>query len=424
MPLKIKSIQKGSLADEHGIEPNDAIISLNGIEIRDFLDLELYASDFRLDFVLEDKFQNRRDLTIYRESAKPLGIIPEEYRHKYCQNNCIFCFIDQMPPRMRKTLYAKDDDYLFSYVFGNYITLTNLSQDEIDRIVDQRISPLYVSLHSSNPEMRQKMMRSRQAIDAMAVIRYLADRDISFHIQIVLVPGYNDGAELDRSLTDLMDQSLNIRSIGIVPVGLTAFRDGLCALLPFDKAMATALLDQVTEIRQRFDSTIIYPADEFYILAERDLPKDDFYDDYPQLENGIGMLSLAYQNFRAKKRALLKELRGIGGDFLILGSKSASGQLHLISRELNRRLKDQKVSVQVLENAFFGEHISVAGLITFADITSQVKSPTQITLIIPDVIFNDDGLTLDGHCIDELKQSLNRQILLVDQLWEEWILVQ
>nr|MDK2851355.1 hypothetical protein [Candidatus Cloacimonadota bacterium] len=424
MSLKVKSINQGSLAEEYGIEVNDTIVSINGIEIRDFLDLELYASDYRLKFVLEDEALNRRELTIYRESAKSLGIIPEEYKHKHCQNNCIFCFIDQMPPQMRQTLYVKDDDYLFSYVFGNYITLTNLSQDEIERIVDQRISPLYISLHSSNPELRQKMMRSRHAVDAMAIIRYLADREINFHIQIVLVPGYNDRGELDRTITDLMDQSLNILSIGIVPVGLTANRNGLSPLQPFDKAMASKVLDQIMELRERFDSDIIYPADEFFVLAEREIPKDEFYQDYPQLENGIGMLSLSSKNFKTHKRALLKELRGIGGDFLILGSKSAFGQLDGFARDLNRRLKEQKISVQTVYNRFFGEHINVAGLITFSDITSQVKYPVQETLIIPDVIFNNDGLTLDGHDLDELRQCFNRQILLVDQFWEDWVLVE
>jgi len=423
MSLKIKSVEKGSLAADHGLQAGDRILTLNGIKIRDFLDLELYASDFKLEFLVENEDGCPREIMIFRESARALGIIPQDYRHKNCQNNCVFCFIDQMPPKLRKTLYAKDDDYLFSYVFGNYITLTNMKQEELDRIVEQRISPLYISLHSSNPDLRQKMMRSARPVDAMAILRFLAEQEIEFHIQIVLVPGYNDKEELRWTLTDLMDTSLNILSIGIVPVGLTDYRDALCQLKPVDRSLAQETLDLATELRATFESTIIYPADEFFVLAGRELPEEDFYGDYPQLENGIGMLRLGYSTFKKKKRALLKELRKIGGDFLLLGSASARDNLMKITSELNQRLKGQTISLQVVRNDFFGEHITVAGLITYADLVQQCESEKGQTLIIPDVIFNEDGLSLDGKSIEDLKLALKRDILLVDQLFSEWILV-
>ena len=267
MSIKIKSIEPGSLAQENGLQAGDKIISLNEIPIRDFLDLQYYGSDYQLDFILEDSLGSQRELTIYRELAKPLGIIPEDYRHRNCQNNCVFCFIDQMPPGMRKSLYGKDDDYLLSFVYGNYITLTNLKAEDLTRITEQHISPLYVSLHSSNMDLRQELMRSAHPVNVMAILAELSESGIDFHIQIVCVPGFNDGAELRRTVSDLMDDSLNILSIGVVPVGLTKYRDQLCQLSGFDQAGALEVLDILDELRVSYESQIIYPADEIFVLA-------------------------------------------------------------------------------------------------------------------------------------------------------------
>jgi putative radical SAM enzyme (TIGR03279 family) len=420
MPLRIKAIEPGSLAQEFGLIAGDKIISVNNIKIRDFLDLEFYCSDFRLDFVLEDPSAKLRELSIFRETAKPLGIIPEDYRHRNCKNHCIFCFIDQMPPGMRPSLYGKDDDYLYSFVFGNYITLTNLSEADLNRICAQHISPLYVSLHSSNLNMRQQLMRSVNPVDPIKVIRQLSEQGIEFHIQIVSVPGYNDGVELRQTITDLMDESLNILSIGIVPVGLTRYRDHLCQLQAYDEPGARKTLDLLDELRSTYHSQIIYPADEFYVLAQREVPEAEFYQDYPQLENGIGMLSLGEQTFARRKRALLKELRQGGGDYIILCSQSAQQHIRRVVKALNLRLKTQRVQMQVIHNDFFGEHISVAGLLTMADISSQFAPDGPCTVILPDVIFNHEGYTLDGKSRAEVRQQLGYPLLLVDQLWDHW----
>lgn len=420
MAVKIKSIEQGSLAHEYGIQAEDKIISLNGIQIRDFLDLQFYANDFQLDFILENPSGNQRELTIYRELAKPLGIIPQDYRHRNCQNNCIFCFIDQMPPGMRKSLYAKDDDYLLSFIHGNYITLTNLKEGDLRRITDQHISPLYVSLHSSNMDLRQELMRSKHPVNPMAILAELSEHKIDFHIQIVCVPGFNDGLELRRTICDLMDERLNILSIGVVPVGLTKYRDHLCQLSSFDQSGATQVLDILDELRASYKSQIIFPADELFVLAQRPVPEVEYYQDFPQIENGIGMLSLSYQNFKKRKLAILKELRIRGGNFVILCSKSAQTMIAQIVKELNLRLEGQKVAMQEIRNDFFGEHVSVAGLITFSDISSQFTPQKPVCVILPDIIFNHEGYTLDEKNMSDFKADLDTPIILMDQFFQEW----
>jgi putative radical SAM enzyme (TIGR03279 family) len=420
MPLKIKSVEPDSLAAMAGIRPDEKILTLNGEQIRDFLDLEFYGSDFKLDFCLASPNGSKRELTIYRESARPLGIIPFDYKHRNCNNHCIFCFIDQMPPGMRKTLYAKDDDYIFSFVYGNYITLTNLKEEEIQRICDQHISPLYVSLHTTNARLRQQMIRSAKKMDPLPLMRRLADCGISFHVQMVIVPGYNDGIELRHSIMDLAAPDLNVESVGLVPVGLTQFRDHLTPLEPFDAELAEDLLELINDFEMFTEIDFVYPADEFYVLAGWEVPEEEFYQDYPQIENGIGMLRLGEENFKQRKRAFLKELRKSETNYHFLCSKSALGLMEKVVKALSVRLENRLLSLQVIRNDFFGEFISVAGLITAADIISQIQAPESSTLVLPSCVFNHEGYTLDGKSIAELKSLLNRDLLVVDPLWEDW----
>ncbi len=420
MPLKIKSVEPGSLAEQAGIVAGDTIIELNQEDVRDFLDLEFYASDYRLEFRIKDIAGDIRELTIYRESAVPLGIIPQDYRHRNCNNHCIFCFIDQMPPGMRRTLYAKDDDYVFSYVFGNYITLNNLREPDIERICEQHISPLYVSLHTTNPTLRQEMIRSARNIDALGLMTRLSGHGISFHVQMVVVPGYNDGSELKNSLLDLANPDLNVESIGIVPVGITKYRDNLCQINAFNKEMAKDLLKLVEDYALKTGIDYIYPADEFYILADRDIPNEEFYGDYPQLENGIGMLRYAEERFKEQKRSFLKTLRKKEANYHFICSASAEFLLGKIVKSLATRLPERLLSLQTVDNEFFGEHVSVAGLITAQDILAQAEIPAGSIVVLPSCIFNHEGITLDGKSIDELRALLGRDILLVDPLWETW----
>lgn len=421
MSLKIASVAAHSLAAEAGIQTGEELIKINGQELRDFLDFEYFSSDYRLEMQVQDLQGKTRKVTVFRELAKPLGIEPEPYRHRICQNHCIFCFIDQMPKQQRSTLYMKDDDYLFSFVFGNYITLTNLKEADFRRIYKQHISPLYISLHSTDADLRQKMMRSRHPIDPMKVLKRLAKHDISYHLQIVCVPGYNDGEALRQTLTELLCCRLPVLSVGIVPVGLTRYREGLCELQAFDAVRATECLEIIAEVRDRYASDIVYPADELFVLAGKEIPEAAYYQDYPQLENGIGMLRQSWETYKAQKRKLLKTLRSRdGADYRLLCSRSAENLMHKIVQDLGRLLKGQTVSLQVIRNDFFGEHVSVAGLITYEDLKSQAQVAVDEIVILPSSLLNQDAFTLDGYHQDQLTALFPAGILWVDPLFESW----
>ena len=420
MPVQIDRVLKGSSAAKYGIRAGETLISVNGEEIRDFLDLQFQSSQqyLRLEILSQDG--EHRTVDLERESRKALGIEPEPYQCRNCQNHCIFCFIDQMPPGLRDSLYVKDDDYIFSFVFGNYITLSNLSNEDFGRIRKQRISPLYVSAHTTNPQLRQKMMRYREEADLMARLRILAKTGIELHIQIVAVPGYNTGEELSLSLKELLSLGKGMLSIGVVPVGLTKYRDGLTTLQPFDNALALDTIKRIDAIRQELKTDLVYAADELYVLAEEKLPPAVYYNEYPQIENGIGMLRMLLSKFPYRKARFLKELKSKPMDYRMLCSRSAYSVIKGIAEALDQGLEDQLVEVQAIRNDFCGEHISVAGLLTFSDFQSQVKlSPREIP-ILPEAIFNSEGYTLDGATIQDFRELWQRDIMIVNQFFTDW----
>jgi len=418
MSLKISAVQPRSLAHKAGIKKGDTIISINSMPINDFFDLEYYSNDYQLDFELLDTEGEPKFITIERVNGKTLGIEPEPHNVRICRNHCIFCFVDQMPPKMRHSLYVKDDDYLFSYVFGNYITLNNLESIDINRIVNQHISPLYVSVHTTNPELRQKMMRYKENYDIVKTLIELSQKGIEFHLQIVAVPGYNCGEELEKTLETLLNESIAALSIGIVPVGLTGFREHLTPLSPFNSDLALETLKIIDRYREK--SPIIYGADELFLLTETPIPEADYYGDFPQLENGIGMLRLTLMNYEKKRKSFIKELDKAGGNFLLLTSTLANTVLQEIADDLNNHLKQAKVKVQPIRNNFFGGYVSVSGLLTASDILSQVQPLPQENIIIPENLFNTDDLTLDDVSQLELHDKLQVPILIVDPYFEDW----
>jgi len=420
MAILIQNVLPRSLAAKNDIKGGEKLLSVNGQAVNDFLDLEFYTSDYEFELEIMSTEGISRKVKIQREEKSFLGIEPEPYKIRYCENACIFCFIDQMPPELRPTLYIKDDDYLYSYVFGNYITLTNLDETDYARIIKQRITPLYVSLHTTDNALRQKIMRPSKQVDALSVLKNLSRHGIGFHIQIVCIPGINDGEALKQTLKDLHDPEINCLSIGIVPVGLTKYRKNLDEIMPYNRQTATAILALIEEARKEYNSTIIYPADEFYILAERDIPDEDFYADYPQLENGIGMLRLTIQTYKQKKRGLLKELRKKPVNYLMISSVCAQNVITRIAEDLNKRLENQFIRVQVIRNDFFGPDISVCGLITYSDLWQQLTPQAGETIILPASIFNNEGETLDGKDHLTFQETWKNPILLIDQFFEDW----
>lgn len=420
MPLKIINVLKSSLADKSGIKAGDVILKINSNEINDFLDLQYHTSDPELEIQYQAPDGTRKTITIEHHWQKKLGLQPEAHRIKKCVNHCIFCFIDQMPPNQRKALYFKDDDYLFSFVYGNYISLSNFSDTDYQRIAEQRISPLYISIHSTNPDLRKKIMGYRKKQDVLAMLRWFSEKGISFHTQIVAMPGINDGEELSRTLNELADPDLNTLSIGIVPVGLTAYRDNLYPLSTYDKKGAEEVLAIAEEAKEAKGFREIYCADEFFLLAGLEIPDADYYDDYCQLENGIGMLRAARDNWRKNRKRFVKSLQG--KDALFVTGVLAKDFMEEITADVNGMRKMGKCSLLSISNKFFGESVTVSGLLTYRDIKEELHGLESLPslILLSSNMFNSDGLTLDGMSIDEIKEDLQRDVVVVDELWRDW----
>lgn len=298
MSVIIKDVEKKSPAYKAGIKSGDTLLTLNGNTIMDVLDYRFYQSDEKLTAEIINSKGKIKKLKIKKDEFQELGLLFDTYlmdqKHS-CKNKCIFCFIDQLPKGLRESLYFKDDDSRLSFLFGNYITLTNITEHEIERIIKMHISPINISVHTTNPELRVKMMTNKNAGKALDVIKRFNDAGIKMNSQLVLCPGYNDGAELERTLNDLLNLE-NMECIAAVPVGLTKYRDGLAKLEPFNKENASSVLDIIDKYAQKslekYASRRIYGSDEFYLLAEREIPSAEFYGDFLQLENGVGLWAL------------------------------------------------------------------------------------------------------------------------------------
>lgn len=420
MPLLIQDIIPRSLAAKKGIVAGDTLLTINGNNIRDFIDLQFYGSDAVLDCELQRSNGERYSVEIMRKDTTTLGIEPEPYQHRCCGNKCVFCFIDQMPPDLRNTLYSKDDDFLFSFVFGNYISLTNLSQEDFDRILKQRLSPLYISVHSTNPELRKNMMGYKKDFDILAKMQQLSKANIQLHCQIVLVPNWNDGKELVRTMDDLTQSGLNVASIGIVPVGLTRHRKHLSELRNLTPEEARKVIDLTNVYRERLVTDKIVCSDEIFIQSGYPIPDGSYYDDYPQIENGIGMINYMLDNWKANRRQFLKEVRRKNKSLKMVTSVIAQDYIRIIAAEITKKAECCPATVQPIINNFMGQTVTVSGLITFQDIKAQVVPEAEEIIALPGNIFNHDGITLDGFSQLDIKEYWQRDILIIDPLFEDW----
>lgn len=426
MSVIVKNVIKGSPAYKKGIKGGDILVSLNGNSIIDVLDYRFFQNDKKI--VLEFLRGGRsRKKTIKKDEYEELGLEFETYlmdKQRSCLNKCIFCFIDQMPKGMRESLYFKDDDSRLSFLFGNYITLTNITEHEIERIIKMHISPINISVHTTNPELRVKMMKNKNAGRVLDIIDRLNAAGISMNCQLVLVPGYNDCEELERSLKDL-SQFEYVRSVSAVPVGLTGHREGLEQLKPFDKISAEKTLDIIEKYQniclQKYNERRFYAADEFYILANRDFPKAEFYEDFLQLENGVGLCSLLRSEV---SEAVLNSGFNSAGRKISIATGTAA--YPLIS-ELVALIKEkwQNIDCQVFEikNNFFAGKITVAGLITGTDIIEQLKGKDLGTnLLIPSsMLRHENDKFLDDITLEELEEKLNVKVVAVNNNGQEFL---
>ena len=409
----VKSLMPGGIGEELGIEPGDKLLAINGNEIQDVFDYYYYEESEQLLLLIEKPDGEEWELEIEKDEDESLGIefdqsLMDEYRS--CRNKCMFCFIDQMPKGMRETLYFKDDDSRLSFLQGNYITLTNMSDHDVERIVKYRLEPINISFQTTNPELRCKMLHNRFAGEALKKVDILYRGQIEMNGQIVLCKGVNDGEELERTIRDLTGYLPYLKSVSIVPVGLTKYRDGLYPLEPFTKEDAREVLSVIhrwqEKIYQEHGLHMIHAGDEWYVLAEEEVPEEERYDGYLQLENGVGMMRLLFNEVQ-------EALSAVTGDERQREISLATGRLMYpyigkILEEIRKKFPNITTHLYAIRNDFFGERITVSGLITGQDLTGQLKGqPLGERLLLPcNMLKIGEPVFLDDFTLEEEENSL------------------
>ena len=423
----IRAIDPGSPLKRR-VHAGDRLLSVNGKPIRDVLDYKFYAYDRDLRLVLARPDGSEYRLHIRKAEGGDLGLDFESYlmdRPRACANNCVFCFIDQLPKGMRPTMYFKDDDARLSFLLGNYITLTNLSEREIQRIIDLHVSPVNVSVHAMNPELRVKMLRNPRAGESLGIMKRFADAGIVMNCQIVCCPGLNDNDELDFSMRELAALYPAVHSVSIVPVGLTRYREGLYPLTAFTPEHAAETIDQVTAFGDRcleqYGTRIFWCGDELYLKAGRDLPLDEFYEEYTQLENGIGMLRLLETEFRSALR--LSENPGPQRCSIATGV-AAAPWMRMLAGLAAEQYPELRIEVYPIQNEYFGRSITVAGLVTGGDLIRQLRGKDlgDRLLISQNMLRREERDFLDDVTLQEAKAALRVPVLPVETdgfaLWD------
>lgn len=419
----VSLVEEGSIAEELGIEKGDELLKINDTEIEDIFDYQYLVQDEYIEVLIKKADGEEWLLEIDKEYSEDLGLtfengLMDDYRS--CHNKCIFCFIDQMPKGMRETLYFKDDDSRLSFLQGNYVTLTNMSDHDIDRIITYRLEPINISFQTTNPELRCMMLNNRFAGDALKKVDKLYEAGIHMNGQIVLCKGVNDKAELERSISDLTKYLPHLESVSVVPVGLSKYRDGLYPLEPFSKEDAIEVLDIIhkwqKELYEKWGMHFIHASDEWYILAGQDLPPEDNYDGYLQLENGVGMLRLLEDEFSDAIKCLdvdgLKEKNEIVS---IATGKLAYPYLKKMCETVENMVNGLKINVYAITNDFFGENITVSGLLTGQDIIAQLKGKDLgDRLLLPvNVLRSGEDVFLDDIRVLEVEKALQVVIDIV-----------
>ena len=404
----ISAVRKNSLAEAAGIVAGDKLVSVDGVQVKDIIELSFYTSDYEVELELENAQGQRRQVHIDKYPDEDLGLEFEAAvfdKVSTCYNNCIFCFVDQMIPGMRKGLYVRDDDYRLSFLYGNFITLTNLKEEDFQRIIQTHMTPLYVSVHATDPKVRCEMMHNRFAGELMEKLERLFDAGIEVHTQIVCCPGYNDGEILAKSFHDLYARHPHALTMAVVPVGITKHREGLHPLRTFTKEEAAALIDQVTpwqqQCREETGKTFIYLGDEFYLLAGREVPSADWYDGFPQLENGIG-LTRSFVDEWHETLATLGSYQAASAAVIPVG-ESAYNVLQPLLADLNKQYGSEHSFIPV-PNEFFGGKVNVTGLLTASDILRTCKESGK-RLILPAVVLNNDKLFLDDTALEQFRKE-------------------
>lgn len=437
----IKSVEVGSIAEEMEIVAGDYLVAINGEEMEDIFDYQYLIKDEYIEILIRKADGEEWLLEIDKDYDEDLGVefdngLLSDYRS--CHNKCVFCFIDQMPEGMRDTLYFKDDDSRLSFLQGNYITLTNMSDKDIDRIIRFHLAPINISIQATNPELRCKMLNNRFAGKALEKLDKLFDNQIEMNGQIVLCKNMNDGPELERSIKDLSKYLPYMRSVSIVPAGITKYRENLPLLELFHKEEAAAIIDMIEDYQKQFYEEFglhfIHASDEFYIIAERDFPEEDRYDGYIQLENGVGMMRLFHEEFQeefqgllhSKEYPILKE--NVKRTLTIATGKLAYGTIQSFANQMMNAFPHLTIHVVCIRNDFFGETITVAGLITGQDLIGQLKEQKEQglnlgehLLITANMLRTGENVFLDDITTDNVYEELGLTVVPTDSGAEHFI---
>ncbi len=421
MAVKIFDVTTGSHADKAGIKKGETLLSINSNEIVDVLDYRFYQVNRKLTLEVEDENKNVRTIEMTKGEYEEIGLEFETYlmdKQHSCRNKCIFCFIDQLPKGMRESLYFKDDDSRLSFLFGNYITLTNITEHEIDRIIKMHISPINVSVHTTNPELRCKMMNNRFAGDTLKYLKRFADAGITLNCQIVSCPGINDGDELVRTLTDL--ENLGVNMTAIVPVGLTRYRENLYPLVPYNKETAGQTIDIIEkmgdECVKKHGRRIFFPGDEFYLLAEREIPSPEFYEDFSALEDGIGMIAYLTDDVGWKLEELDAD-ESLCHKVTIACGEGVFPYMKRIMSMINEKFPNITINTRAIKNNFFGGGVNVSGLsVTGGDLIDQLRDDDlgDRLIITSSMLRFENDLFLDDVSTDDVERELGVTLVSVN----------
>ncbi len=404
--IKITKVKRGSLAKELGLQKGDIITHINGYDCVNELDYIYYSE--KNNFTLKVKDEEKEALIeVEKEEGEDLGIEIEPIsKMRTCHNNCVFCFVDQMPPNMRESLYIKDDDYSMSFSCGNFVTMTNMKDEDIDRVIRLNLSPLYVSVQTMNAELRCKLLNNRFAGKIKEQLKKLTEAGIQIHCQAVIVPNVSDGKELEYTARELFKMYPNIKDLAVVPTGITKYREGLYHIDDIDKRSSEELLELVDRLNSEFKVNFILPADEYYIRAEKPFKNEEFYGDYEQIENGIGMtVKFKSEFYSALKKTSLSKIKRS----LTVCGVSAEGITREITQSANDNIENLRADVLAVKNGFFGESVTCTGLLTGGDVLNALKahSGEYDEVVIPSNMLKEfEDVFLDGMSLSELKKKL------------------
>lgn len=424
----IEEVALGSIGEELELEKGDLILSINGKQVKDIIDYKYLISDNYILLKIEKPNGELWEFEIEKDFDEDLGLAftnPLIDKAKSCKNKCIFCFIDQLPPNMRETLYFKDDDSRLSFLQGNFISLTNMSDEEIDRIIEYRLSPINISVHTTNPELRIEMLKNKNAGKIYPILERFHQAELEINCQIVLVPDVNDGEELDRTLMDLSKLYPSVKSIAVVPIGITKYREHLEKVKNFDSKRAKDILIYFEHIQKKFLSTLgsrfVFPSDEFFALSDSPLPSAEEYEGYPQLENGVGLM-------KSFQEEVIEELKNVSDEdsvdkkIIIATGTLAFEFMKNIASEVEKKYRDLDLQVIPITNNFFGENITVSGLITGIDLIERLKGLDVDKIMIPrSMMKSGEDIFLDNLTVVDVEKELEIPIIITEVSGKEFI---